>query len=186
MTEPTAATTRWGIMATGRIAHDFAGNLQQVPGAEIAAVGSRSQESADAFAARFGGRAHGSYEALAADPDVDVVYVASPHAFHLEHARLAFDAGKHVLCEKPLTLNAAEAEAMVAAATQAGRFLMEAMWMACNPVIRALRRASRRAASARHGRCTPTSGSWWTSRPPAGCSTPTSAAGRCSTWASIR
>src|SRR6478752_7443399 len=106
MTTPTAALTRWGIMATGRIAQDFARNLQQVPGAEIAAVGSRSQESADAFAARFGGRAHGSYEALAADPDVDVVYVASPHAFHHEHARLAFDAGKHVLCEKPLTLNA--------------------------------------------------------------------------------
>jgi predicted dehydrogenase len=138
MTEPTT-TTRWGIMATGRIAQEFARNLQQVPGAEIAAVGSRSQESADAFAARFGGRAHASYDALAADPDVDVVYVASPHAFHLEHARLAFGAGKHVLCEKPLTLNAAEAEAMVAAATQAGCFLMEAMWMACNPVIRAVR-----------------------------------------------
>ena len=138
MTEPTA-TTRWGILATGRIARDFAENLQQVPGAEIAAVGSRSQESADAFAARFGGRAHGSYEALASDAGVDIVYVASPHAFHLEHARLALAAGKHVLCEKPLTLNATEAEAMVAAATEAGRFLMEAMWMACNPVIRAVR-----------------------------------------------
>ena len=186
MTEPTA-TTRWGIMATGRIAQDFARNLQQVPGAEIAAVGSRSQDSADAFAARFGGRAHGSYEALAADPDVDIVYVASPHAFHLEHARLALGAGKHVLCEKPLTLNAAEAEAMVAAAT-AGRALPHGGDVdglqpghpgACG-------RASRRAASARRGRCTPTSGSSSTSRPPAGCSTPTSAAGRCSTWASIR
>jgi predicted dehydrogenase len=141
MTDPT--TTRWGIMATGRIAQDFARNLQEVPGAEIAAVGSRSQESADAFAARFGGRAHGSYEALASDPDVDVVYVASPHAFHVEHARLAFEAGKHVLCEKPLALNAAEAEAMVAAATESGRFLMEAMWMACNPVIRAVQEGIR-------------------------------------------
>jgi predicted dehydrogenase len=136
------ATTRWGILATGRIAGDFARNLQQVPGAEIAAVGSRSQESADAFARRLGdrfrGRAHASYEALAGDPDVDIVYVASPHAFHLEHARLAFDAGKHVLCEKPLTLNLAEAEAMVDAARAAGRFLMEGMWMACNPVIQAV------------------------------------------------
>ena len=82
---------------------------------------------------------HASYEDLVADADVDIVYVATPHAFHLENARLAFDAGKHVLCEKPLTLNLAEAEAMVDAATQAGRFLMEAMWMACNPVVRAIR-----------------------------------------------
>ena len=74
-----------------------------------------------------------------ADPDVDVVYVATPHAFHLENARMALDAGKHVLCEKPLTLNTAEAEAMVAAASEADRFLMEAMWMACHPVIRAVR-----------------------------------------------
>jgi predicted dehydrogenase len=136
-------TTRWGILATGRIAHAFARNLLEVPGAEIAAVGSRSQASAEAFAAEFGDRssvrAHSSYEMLVQDPDVDVVYVATPHAFHLDNARMAFDAGKHVLCEKPLTLNLAEAEAMVTAATQAGRFLMEAMWMACNPVIRAVR-----------------------------------------------
>ena len=93
---------------------------------------------------RRGRAAHASYEALVADPDVDVVYVATPHAFHLENARLAFDAGKHVLCEKPLTLNLAEAEAMVAAAAAAGRFLMEAMWMACNPVIREIRDGHRR------------------------------------------
>jgi predicted dehydrogenase len=139
MTDPTRTTTRWGILATGRIAHDFARNLREVPGAEIAAVGSRSLGSAEDFAAEFGARPHASYEALAADPDVDIIYVATPHAFHLEHARLAFDAGKHVLCEKPLTLNLAEAEAMVAAAASAGRFLMEAMWMACHPVIRAVR-----------------------------------------------
>ena len=134
-------TTRWGILATGRIARSFADNLREVPGAEIAAVGSRSQEAADAFAREYGDavRGHASYEALVADPDVDVVYVATPHAFHLENARTAFDAGKHVLCEKPLTLNLAEAEAMVAAAAAAGRFLMEAMWMACNPVIREIR-----------------------------------------------
>jgi predicted dehydrogenase len=136
-------TTRWGILATGRIAHDFATNLRDVPGAEIKAVGSRSEGSAEAFAEEFGApgqvTAHASYEALVADPDVDVVYIATPHAFHLEHARLAFDAGKHVLCEKPLALNVAEAEAMVEAATAAGRFLMEAMWMACNPVVRAVR-----------------------------------------------
>jgi predicted dehydrogenase len=133
--------TRWGILATGGIAHSFASNLREVPGAEIAAVGSRSMASAEAFAAEFGGRPHASYEALVADPDVDVIYIATPHALHLENARLALDAGKHVLCEKPLTLNLAEAEAMVSAAQEAGRFLMEAMWMACHPVIRVLRQA---------------------------------------------
>jgi predicted dehydrogenase len=133
------ATTRWGILATGRIAHDFARNLREVPGAEIAAVGSRTPASAEAFAEQFGARPHPSYESLVEDPDVDVVYVATPHALHLANARLAFDAGKHVLCEKPLALNLAEAEAMVAAASRAGRFLMEAMWMACHPVVRVLR-----------------------------------------------
>jgi predicted dehydrogenase len=132
-------TTRWGILATGRIAHDFATELLEVPGAEIAAVGSRTEGSAEAFAEEFGARPHASYEALVADADVDVIYVATPHAFHLEHARLAFSAGKHVLCEKPLTINVAEAEEMVEAASLAGRFLMEAMWMACHPVIRAVR-----------------------------------------------
>jgi predicted dehydrogenase len=130
--------TRWGILATGKIARAFADNLREVPGAEIAAVGSRSMESAEAFAEPYGARAHASYESLVADPDVEVVYIATPHAMHLENARLAFAAGKHVLCEKPLTLNLAEAEAMVAAAREAGLFLMEAMWMACHPVIRAV------------------------------------------------
>src|SRR5688500_10578560 len=98
------ATTRWGILATGRIARSFADDLREVPGAEIAAVGARCQESADEFASAYGAsvRAHPSYESLVADPDVDVIYVATPHAFHLENARVAFDAGKHVLCEKPL------------------------------------------------------------------------------------
>src|SRR5690242_4095232 len=131
-------TTRWGILATGRIARSFADNLREVDGAVIAAVVSRSAESAWAFASEYGARAHASYESLVADPDVDVVYIATPHSMHLENARLAFAAGKHVLCEKPLTLNLAKAEAMVAAAREAGLFLMEAMWMACHPVVRAI------------------------------------------------
>lgn len=133
---------RWGILATGRIAQGFAANLAAVPGAVLAAVGSRSEESARAFAQRYAGpgaRAYGSYEHLVADPDVDVVYVASPHALHLAHTRLALEAGKPVLCEKPLALNAAEAEEMVALARDRGLFLMEAMWMACHPVVRAVR-----------------------------------------------
>ncbi|MDH2413427.1 Gfo/Idh/MocA family oxidoreductase [Nocardioides sp. CER19] len=131
---------RWGILATGKIAHTFARDLHRTPGAELVAVGSRRLGSAEAFAAEHGGRPHGSYEELVADPDVDVVYIATPHAFHLDNARLAFEAGKHVLCEKPLTLSSAEAEEMVALARRHDRFLMEAMWTACHPTIAALRR----------------------------------------------
>jgi len=132
--------TRWGICATGGIAHAFARDLASVPGAELAAVASRSRERAAAFAAEHGGaRAHGSAEELAADEGVDVVYVASPHALHLEHARPALEAGKAVLCEKSLTLHLADAHTMVDLARANGVFLMEAMWMACNPAVRALR-----------------------------------------------
>jgi predicted dehydrogenase len=142
MTE-TTDTFGWGILASGRIARDFARNLREVPGARVAAVGSRSQESADAFASEHGDpdgstTAHASYDALVADPAVDVVYIASPHSFHLEHARLAFAAGKPVLCEKPLTLTEADARSMF---DEAGDlFCMEAMWTACHPVIVEIRR----------------------------------------------
>lgn len=128
----------WGILATGKIARTFAADLALVPDATLVAAGSRSQESADRFTAEFGGTAHASYEALVTDPRVDVVYVASPHSVHLEHARMAIEAGKHVLCEKPLTLTVADAEAMVALAAEHDRFLMEAMWTACHPVVRAV------------------------------------------------
>lgn len=131
-------TIGWGVLATGKIARKFATDLALVPDADLVAVGSRRPDSAAAFAAEFGGRAHGSYEALVADPDVEVIYVASPHAAHLEHARMAMEAGKHVLCEKPLTMSVADAEEMVAVAGRTGRFLMEAMWTACHPVIRRL------------------------------------------------
>ena len=133
-------TTRWGILATGRISRAFATNLQLVPGASLAAVGSRSAESAESFARELGDddtRAHPTYDALVADPDVDIVYVGSPHSAHLEHARLAFAHGKPVLCEKPLTLNRAEGEALFAAAGDL--FCMEAMWMACHPLVRHVR-----------------------------------------------
>jgi predicted dehydrogenase len=133
-------TLRWAILGPGRIARTFASDLALLPDHELVAVGSRSAERASAFAADFGVAAsYGSYEELVADPQVDVVYIASPHALHLEHARLAFRAGKHVLCEKPLTLSVAEAEEMVALAAEHGRFLMEAMWTACHPVILAVR-----------------------------------------------
>jgi predicted dehydrogenase len=134
---PADRPVRWGLLATGSIARGFAQNLALLPDAEIAAVASRQQESADAFARDVGAHAaYGSYEQLVADPDVDVVYVATPHALHKDNTLLAFEAGKPVVCEKPLTLNARDAEELVAAARARGLFFMEAMWMRCNPVIR--------------------------------------------------
>ena len=134
---PADRPVRWGILAAGKIAGGFAENLALLPDAEIAAVGARRRESAETFAERYGARtAHEGYEALVADPDVDVVYVASPHALHKEHVLLAFEAGKPVLCEKALTLTGDEAAELVAQARRRGLFFMEAMWMRCNPVIR--------------------------------------------------
>jgi len=119
---------RWGILATGGIAGAFASDLRTA-GLDLVAVGSRSQQSADAFAARFDiAHAHPSYEALVADPDVDIVYVSTPHPMHHENARLALEAGKHVLVEKPFTLNRAEADDLRALAAERGLLVMEAMW----------------------------------------------------------
>ncbi|SOD87013.1 Gfo/Idh/MocA family protein [Streptomyces sp. Ag109_G2-15] len=133
-------SVRWGILATGGIAAAFAADLVDLPDAEIVAVASRSQESAQAFAERFGvTRAYGDWESLAADADIDVVYVATPHAAHRAAAGLCLAAGRNVLCEKAFTLNAGEAEELVALAKEHDRFLMEAMWMYCNPLVRRLK-----------------------------------------------
>lgn len=132
------APVRWGILAPGKIARTFAADLALVDDARLVAAGSRSLESARRFTDEHGGRPYGSYAELVADPEVEVVYVASPHAFHLEHVTLALEAGKHVLCEKPLTMTVEQAEEMVALARRHDRFLMEAMWTACHPVVRAV------------------------------------------------
>ncbi|MDN5892985.1 MAG: Gfo/Idh/MocA family oxidoreductase [Nocardioides sp.] len=135
--------TGWGILATGRIAHNFARDLREVPGARVAAVGARSLQRARAFAEDLGDQdcaAYSSYAELVKDPSVDVVYIASPHSLHLEHARLAFEAGKHVLCEKPVTLNQADALEMVRLAAEHDRFLMEAMWTLCHPLVIEIKR----------------------------------------------
>ncbi|MFB4353628.1 Gfo/Idh/MocA family oxidoreductase [Microbacterium sp. LS_15] len=119
---------RWGILATGGIASAFASDLRTA-GLDLVAVGSRSQESADAFASRFDiAHAHPSYEALVADPDVDIVYVSTPHPMHHENAKLALEAGKHVLVEKAFTLNRQEAEDLQRLAAERGLLVMEAMW----------------------------------------------------------
>ncbi|MGC9541157.1 Gfo/Idh/MocA family protein [Streptomyces sp. UG1] len=131
---------RWGILATGGIAAAFTADLVDLPHAEVVAVASRRQESADAFAERFGiPRAYGDWSALAEDGDIDVVYVATPHSAHREAAGLCLEAGRNVLCEKAFTINAREAAELVTLARARGSFLMEAMWMYCNPLIRRLK-----------------------------------------------
>jgi predicted dehydrogenase len=136
----TEQRTRWGILATGGIAAAFTADLVDLPDAEVVAVASRREESAKAFAERFGiERAYGSWEALAQDADIDVVYVATPHAAHRTAAGLCLRAGRNVLCEKPFTLNLRQAEELVALAREQDRFLMEAMWMYCNPLVRRLK-----------------------------------------------
>lgn len=128
---------RWGILSTGHIAGRFAEALALLPDATLAAVGSRTLIEAQRFADHYGvARAHGSYEALANDPEVDVIYIGTPHTFHLENAILCMGAGKAVLCEKALTINAREAEEMVRVARAAGVFLMEAMIPRHVPLVR--------------------------------------------------
>lgn len=137
MTDP----IRWGILGTGKIARAFASALQDLPDAQLAAVGSRSLDTARAFAAGFGGaQAFGSYEALAAAPGIDIVYIATPHPMHAANALLCLENGKAVLCEKPFTMNRREAEQVVALARARKLFLMEAMWTRYMPALAEVRR----------------------------------------------
>jgi predicted dehydrogenase len=132
---------RWGILGTGAIAGQFVRGLRSLPEAEVFAVGSRSEASAEKFAQKRNiSRRHASYDDLASDPDVDVVYVATPHPFHAENATLCLEAGKPVLCEKPFSVNAAEAERVVELARIKGLFLMEGMWTRFFPLMEEVRR----------------------------------------------
>ncbi|REC98169.1 putative dehydrogenase [Microbacterium sp. AG157] len=118
----------WGILATGGIAHAFTSDLRTA-GLDVTAVGSRRIESARAFAAQYDiAHAYGSYEELVADPEVDIVYIATPHPGHIANALLALEHGKHVLVEKPFTLNASEAAQIRDKASEKGLLAMEAMW----------------------------------------------------------
>lgn len=124
----------WGILAPGKIAHKFAADLRLLDNAKLLAVGSRTQERAEAFAKAWDvPKAYASYEDLAQDPDVDIVYVASPHAFHKEHTMLCLNHGKAVLCEKAFALTYADAKEMVDCARSKGVFLMEAFWTCFHP-----------------------------------------------------
>ncbi len=135
-----AAPFRWGVLAPGRIAHRFAQALESVEGAGLYAVASRSQERGQAFAQRYRASVHyDSYEALADDPEVDAIYIASPHRFHHAQARLCLEAGKPVLVEKPFTVSASEAADLIALAQRQNLFLMEALWSRYLPVWRQVR-----------------------------------------------
>lgn len=126
----------WGILGTGRIAGIFAKQLSQSRTGKLAAVGSRSRASAEKFAAEFGAlHSHATYDALLADSQVQAVYIATPHPLHAEWCLKAAAAGKHILCEKPLTLNHTEALTVVDAARKHDVFLMEAFMYRCHPQI---------------------------------------------------
>jgi predicted dehydrogenase len=138
-------TIRWGILGTGGIARAFATALKDTPGAVLAAVGSRTVDSAAAFGREFGDAryppaAYGSYQALADAADVDIIYIGTPHPMHAENAILALNGGKAVLCEKPFTMNLREAVQVIAVARERKLFLMEAMWTRFMPALAEVRR----------------------------------------------
>jgi len=134
MSSPT--TLNWGILGAGSIAKAFAQGLATSRTGKLRAIASRSQEKADAFGNEFKlpGR-YGTYDALLNDADVDAVYIATPHPHHAEWAIKAAEAGKHLLVEKPIALNFAEASAIVEAAREHDVFLMEAFMYRCHPLI---------------------------------------------------
>ena len=136
MSRPAAGRPiRWGFLGAGGIAASMAADLHHGDNL-LYAVAARDADRAAGFAARFGAsHSHGDYRAVIEDPDVDIVYVATTHPFHREQALMAIDAGKPVLIEKPLTLNAAHAREVLTAARDKGVFAMEAVWMRANPLI---------------------------------------------------
>ena len=134
-----AEPLRWGIISTGGIARTFVNDLQYTESGVAVAVGSRTIEAANTFADRFGiAHRYGSYEELVADPDVDAVYVGTPHPMHFENARLALENNKPVLVEKAFTMTAHDAIELIELARAKKLFLMEAMWTRCLPHVAAV------------------------------------------------
>ena len=130
-------TIRWGIMGAGWIADKFTRDLKLVPDAQLYAIGSRTIEKAQDFANVYGAiKAYGSYEQLAADPDVDVIYIATPHILHCENTLMCLNYGKAVLCEKPFAMNEGQVSQMIAKAREKKLFLMEAMWSRFHPSLK--------------------------------------------------
>ena len=132
---------RWGILSAGVIAKNFAETARRMGGVELTAVASRSAQSAEAFGEAYGiPKRYASYEALAADPEVDIVYVATPHSRHYADMKLLIGAGKHILCEKSFTTDAAQAVEVLRMARERGVFVMEAFWTKLIPVYREVER----------------------------------------------
>lgn len=131
-----AENIRWGIIGPGKIAHKFAQDLLLVEGAVLQGVASRDGEKAREFGQQYGAvECFDSYEALVANPQIDVVYVATPHVFHFEHSMICLEHGKHVLCEKPFGMNAYQVQLMTEKAREQGLFLMEALWSRFIPSV---------------------------------------------------
>jgi len=122
-------TYRWGILGTGFIAKKMADALALVPQSTLYAIASRNEKTADEFAEKYHiEKSFGSYEELAKNPDVDIVYVATPHNLHCDNTLMCLDHGKHVLCEKPFAVNGREVRQMIEKAKEKNKFLMEALW----------------------------------------------------------
>ena len=135
---------RWGIMGSGRIASDMTRVLTQLPNTEVVAAGSRSAETAELFAGRFGiPKAHGSYAALAADADCDVVYVATPSMRHVQDSIMCLEGGRAVLCEKAMAPSAAEATRVLNVAREKELFFLHGVWSRFFPAMAAIRDAIR-------------------------------------------
>ncbi len=132
MSEP----LRWGILGTGNIAAKFAAQLNATDHGQLVATGSRTLANADAFAGQHGGQGHGSYEQLVADPQVEAIYNSLPNSLHASWSIAGMQAGKHVLCEKPLAATTAEIEQMFATADATGMKLMEAVMYRKHPVVK--------------------------------------------------
>lgn len=127
---------KWGIIGLGKISSQFVDDLQLVEDARVYAVGSRSQEKADAFAKSCRAeKAYGTYNALFNDPEIDIVYIGTPHNSHAKLSVMAIENGKHVLCEKPMALNRIQVEQMIRVSKRHNKFLMEAFWSRFNPTI---------------------------------------------------
>ncbi|NBD24156.1 Gfo/Idh/MocA family protein [Paenibacillus glycinis] len=136
MAEQEERIIRWGILGLGGISNSFTGELVNIPGAKVCAAAARSLDKAQAFADKFGiPRAYGSYEELAQDPEIDIVYVGTLHPAHRDNVMTCLRGGKAVLCEKPFTMNADEAKEIADYARERGLFVMEAMWTRFLPPV---------------------------------------------------
>ena len=134
-------TIRWGIIGPGTIAHQFANDIRFAPSAELVAIASRGFSRSQGFAGLYNiPKAYGSYQELLDDADIDAVYIATPHTFHLEQSQTALRAGKAVLCEKPLCISVDECEALISTAEQEKRYVLEGMWTLFLPAIQRARR----------------------------------------------